>query len=235
MSTYPDLKNEPDLLKMKTKDDQLKEHQYRTAKHDHENILKSLKVDNEKFKKIYKSLNKKKIILIITEILVGTGSAVGSSTMDLINPSVGIVISSSTALLTSIAILTTNEYISKSKILYTKLKDWINVITLLYEKTLKQSMIDKKIDEKEAMELKKIYNHYIDKRPEIMKNTSFRVEDVFGDVISKDSISPEQITKLNNFFSKNNVNINIIIKFIFFKPRKKTNINIENSAPPAYE
>ena len=126
---------------------------------------------------------------------MGTSSAVGSSTMGLINPSVGIVISSSTALLTSIAILITNEYISKLKIRYTKLKDWINVITLLYEKTLKQSMIDKKIDEKEALELKKIYNHYIDKRSEIMKNTSFRVEDVFGDVISKGSISPEQIKK----------------------------------------
>ena len=63
-------------------------------------------------------------------------------------------------------------------------------------------MIDKKIDEKEAMELTKIYNHYINKRSEIMKNTSFRVEDVFGDVISKDSISPEQITKLNNFLAK---------------------------------
>ena len=142
MSTYPDLKNEPELLKIKTKDDQLKELQYRTEKHDHENILNSLMADNEKFKKIYESLIKKKILLIITEILVGTGSAVGSSTMGLINPSVGIVISSSTALLTSIAILITNEYISKLKIRYTKLKNWINIITLLYEKTLKQSMID---------------------------------------------------------------------------------------------
>ena len=189
-------------MKIKTKDDQLKELQYRTEKHGHENILKSLKADNEKYKNIYKSLYKKKILLIITVILKGAGSAVGSSTMGLINPSVGIVISSSTALLTSIAILITNEYISKLKIRYTKLKDWINVITLLYEKTLKQSMIDKKTDEKEAMELKKIYNHYIDKRSEIMKNTSFRVEDVFGDVISKDSISPEQITKPNNFLAK---------------------------------
>ena len=52
-------------------------------------------------------------------------------------------------------------------------------------------MIDKKIDEKEAQELKKIYNHYIDKRKEIMKNTHFRVN-VFGDVISKDNFSQEQ-------------------------------------------
>ena len=97
-------------------------------------------------------MNEKKVLLIITEILVGAGSAVGSSTMGLINPSAGIIISSSTALLTSIAILITNEYISKLKIRYTKLRDWINVITLLYEKTLKTSLIDKKIDEKEANE-----------------------------------------------------------------------------------
>ena len=63
-------------------------------------------------------------------------------------------------------------------------------------------MVDKKIDEKEAQELKKIYNHYLDKRKEIMKNTSFKVEDVFGDVISKDNFSQEQITKPNNFLAK---------------------------------
>ena len=63
-------------------------------------------------------------------------------------------------------------------------------------------MIDKKNDQKEAQELKKIYNHYIDKRSEIMKNTHFKVEEVFGDVISKDNFSQEQITKLNKFLAK---------------------------------
>ena len=202
MTTYPDLKNEPELLKIKTRDDEIKNLKYQTEKHDHENILKSLKIDNEYYKKKYKSLNKKKVLLIITEILVGSASTISSSTMGLINPGASIIISSSTALLTSIAILITNEHISKLKIRYTKLKDWINVITLLYEKTLKQSMVDKKIDEKEAQELKKIYNHYLDKRKEIMKNTSFKVEDVFGDLISKDNFSQEQITKLNNFLAK---------------------------------
>ena len=151
--------------------------------------------------------------------------------MSLINPSIGIVLTSSTALLTSLAILITNEYISKLKLRYTKLRDWINFITILYEKTLNQSIIDKKIDEKEAQELKKNYNHYLDKRKEIENSTKFKVEDIFGDVISKDSISPEQITKLNNFFSKSNVNININNKFNFFKPRKKTNIDYQPSAP----
>ena len=151
-------------------------------------------------KRNIKNLNKKKILLIITEILIGSGSTIGTSTMSIVNSSIGIVLTSSTALLTSIALLITNEYISKLKIRYTKLRDWINVITLLYEKTLKQSMVDKKYYQKESEDLIKIYNHYIDKRSEIIKNTSFKFEDVFGDVISKDSISPEKTTKFNNFF-----------------------------------
>ena len=202
MSTYPDIKDSVELLKIKTRDDEIKNLKYQTEKHDHENILKSLKVDNEYFKKKYKNLNKKKVLLIITEILVGSGSAISTSTMSIINPSIGIVLTSSTALLTSLAILITNEYISKLKLRYTKLRDWINFITILYERTSNQSLIDKKIDEKEPLELKKIYNHYIDKRKEIMNSTKFKVEDIFGDIISKDSISPEQITKLNNFLAK---------------------------------
>ena len=122
--------------------------------------------------------------------------------MGLITPGAGIIIPSSTALLTSIAILIINESISKLKLRNTKLRDWINVIILLYQKTLKTSMDDKKTDEKEAEELKKIYNHSLDKRKEIMKNTSFNVEDIFGDVISKDNFSQEQINKLNNFLAK---------------------------------
>ena len=155
MSTYPDLKNDIDLLKIKTRDDEIKNLKYQTEKHDHENILKALKVDNEYYKKKYKNLNKKKVLLIITEIIIGSASAVGSSSMALINPGAGVIISSSTALLTSIAILITNEYISKIKLRYTKRRYFINFITMLYEKTLSQSMIDKKIDEKGAQELKK--------------------------------------------------------------------------------
>ena len=81
--------------------------------------------------KKYKSLNRKKILLYFTEILIGSGSAVGTLTMSLINPSIGVVLTSSSALLTSIAILITNENISKLKARYTELRDWINVITLL--------------------------------------------------------------------------------------------------------
>ena len=80
-----------------------------------------------------KVLKKKKILLIFTEILIGSGSAIGRSKMGLLNPVVGIIISSSTALITSIAIIIINDYISKLKTRYTKLRDWINVITLLYQ------------------------------------------------------------------------------------------------------
>ena len=97
------------MLKIKTKDDEIKNLKYQTERHDHENILKSLKIDNECYKKKYKSLNKTKILVIITEILIGSGSARSSSTLGLINPGAVIIISSSTALLTSIAILITSQ------------------------------------------------------------------------------------------------------------------------------
>ena len=35
-----------------------------------------------------------------------------------------------------------------------------------------------------------------------MKNTEFKVGDTFGAIINKDSISPEQMTKLNIFLAK---------------------------------
>ena len=53
MSTYPDLKNEVEILKIKTRDDEIKNLKYQTEKHHHENILKSLKCDNEYYKKKY--------------------------------------------------------------------------------------------------------------------------------------------------------------------------------------
>ena len=189
MSTDTNLNNEQELLKLKTRDDESKNLKHQTEKQDHENILKLLKIDIEYYKKKYNSLNKKKVLLIITENLVGSASTVGTSTMGLINPGAGIGISSSTALLTSIALLITNEYNSELKIQSTKLRDWINVFTLFFEKTLKQSMVDKKVEKKKAEELKKIYNHYLGKIKEIMRKTGFEVEVVFGNVLKKDNFS----------------------------------------------
>ena len=45
MSNYPDLKNDVELLKIKTRDEEIKNLKYQTEKHDYENILKSLKND----------------------------------------------------------------------------------------------------------------------------------------------------------------------------------------------
>ena len=68
-----------------------------------------------------------------------------------------------------------------------------------------------------------------------MNSTKFKVEDIIGDVISKNSISQEQILKLNIFFSQGIVNKNIKINPNFFKPRRKTIIGIEPSAPPFFK
>ena len=65
--------------------------------------------------------------------------------MGLFNPGAGIISSSSTALLSSVAILITNEYISKLKIRYTKLRNWIKLTTLQHEKAFVQPMVDKEL------------------------------------------------------------------------------------------
>ena len=190
------------LLKLKTRDDEIKNWKYQTEKHDHENISKSLKIDSEYYKKNYKSSNKKKIFMIVSEILIGVcGLTVGSGlTISGLAP-VGITCAG-VSFLSSISTLIRNEYFTRIKIRYTKLRDWINVATVLYEQTLKESMIDKKIDEKEAEKLKSIYNHYFGKQDEIKKSTQFKVEEVFGNKIPKDIISPEQTTKPNIFPAK---------------------------------
>ena len=55
MTTYPNLNKEPELLKIKTRDDESKNLKYQTEKHHHEKILKSLKL-------IMKILNRNKKI-----------------------------------------------------------------------------------------------------------------------------------------------------------------------------
>ena len=59
MFTCPNIKIESKLLKIKTRDDETKNMNSRTEKHDHINILKTLKSDNENYKKKYKSFKKR--------------------------------------------------------------------------------------------------------------------------------------------------------------------------------
>ena len=47
MSTYPKLDIKPELLKLKTKDDDTEDLKYKIENRDHEKKLKSLKIDNE--------------------------------------------------------------------------------------------------------------------------------------------------------------------------------------------
>ena len=57
--TYPNLNIDPELLKLKVKDDEIKELKYRLEKHDYENILKTRKIDSEYYKKKYRSSKRK--------------------------------------------------------------------------------------------------------------------------------------------------------------------------------
>ena len=51
--------------------------------------------------------------------------------------------------------------------------------SLLCGETLKQSLTVQKIVAEEAQGLRKVYNHYLDKATDIMKNTELKVKDVF--------------------------------------------------------
>ena len=104
------------------------------------------------------SLNTKKVLLVISEVLSGGVSTLTTSTLSSVDPSAGTIISRSTALIISIAVLITNDLISKLRIRYTILGDCFNVRTLRYGNTLRKSMVDKKIDDKEAEDLKNVCN-----------------------------------------------------------------------------
>ena len=71
MSTYPNFNNEIELLKIKTRDDKNKNLKYQTEKLGYEIILKSPKIDNDSYKRTYKSLNKKIVFMIVSEVLIG--------------------------------------------------------------------------------------------------------------------------------------------------------------------
>ena len=76
---YRYLKNQAPILL--TKDDEIKESKSKTEKHDYENILKFPQIDNDYYKKKYKRLNIKKVLLIITETLTRSASTISSSTL----------------------------------------------------------------------------------------------------------------------------------------------------------
>ena len=76
------------------------------------------------------------IIFVILVILVGfSGLTVGTSLpLAGVGTSIGVPLTGCT-LLNSVTTLITTEFFSKFKTRYTKLNGWINLITILYEKT----------------------------------------------------------------------------------------------------
>ena len=70
---------DPELITTKTKDDEIRDLKYKIENHDHQNLLKSLKIDIEYYKKKYNILNKKEVFMIVSENLFGSvGLGVGS-------------------------------------------------------------------------------------------------------------------------------------------------------------
>ena len=57
---YPNINEDPDSLGIKTKGENLEDLQYKTGNHGYESILKSLKINEENYKKKFKSLRKRK-------------------------------------------------------------------------------------------------------------------------------------------------------------------------------
>ena len=152
MNTYPTLKTEAELLKITTKDDEIKTLKYKTEKHDYENILKSLKIDNDYYKKKYNSINKKKVYISILEILTGASGVVVGSTLTAtgVGATIGVPIAGVSAFIASIATLITNEYLSKRKARYTKLRDHVNMITLPMRKLLQSQWWIRKLMRKKV-------------------------------------------------------------------------------------
>ena len=71
----------------------------------------------------------------------------------------------------------------------------------------------------------KIYNHYLDKRREIMKNTQCKFGDIFDSIIGKNSISLKQTTKLK-FFQQKQCEYKPKKHFKLFLSLKKENQNL---------
>ena len=144
--------DDPKLLNITTKDDEIEDLKNKMEKRDQETNFKTFNIDKDWYSNKEKSLKNRKELLIISETSIGSGTAITSSTLSFLHPSVGFIATSSTALITSTAILITNDYISKLKKRYTKVRGCIKVVTLLFEKVLKESIIDQRCDEKEAQD-----------------------------------------------------------------------------------
>ena len=203
-NTYKDLNkdNEADLISVRKKDNDIRDLQYNYLKINYEGVIKKLIDDEEKFKKKYKALNTKKVISIVAGIITGILGVTSGITLTAtgVGAIAGVPVIATSGLLISITVTVINEYISKLKELYLRLRTFTNKIRVDYEKALKKSMADRVIDEKEELELKKIYEFYLKNQKKIMSETKVSVEDIFGDMV-ENVISNEQLHKLSSFLA----------------------------------
>ena len=113
------------------------------------NFFKSFKIDKDYYEK-KPNINKKNIFITFLENLTRASRlAVGTSlSIRGVGASIGVPIAGCVSFIASVATLITNEDFSKVKLRYKKLEDWMNMVSIVYEKTLSKCKIDKKIIEK---------------------------------------------------------------------------------------
>ena len=202
-NTYKDLNKdiEADLISVRKKDNDIRDLQYNYLKINYEGVIKKL-IDEEKFKKKNKALNTKKGVSIIAGIISGILGVSSGITLTAtgVGAIAGVPVIATSGLLISITVTVINEYISKLKERYIRLRTFVDKIRVDYEKVLKKSMADKVIDEKEGLELKKIYEFYLNNQKKIMSETKVSVEDIFGNMVENVS-SNEQLQKLSSFLA----------------------------------
>ena len=193
---------EAELISVRSKNE-IQDLKYNYMKLNYEGVVKKLIDDEEKYKKKYKSLNTKKGISIIAGIISGILGVSSGITLTAtgVGAIAGVPVIATSGLLISIAVTANNEYISKLKERYIRLRTFVNKIRVDYEKVLKKSMADKVIDEKEGLELKKIYDFYLNNQKKITSETNVSVEDIFGDMV-ENVINNEQLQKLSSFLAR---------------------------------
>ena len=173
-------------------------------KQDNEIVLKIFKIDRDYYNEKNSKKNERRIHLTILEILVAvSGLTVGTSlSMRGVGTIIGVPIEGCSSFLASVATLITNENLPKLKLRYTKLKAWIIMITILYEKTLDKPMIHKEIIEKKDRNLKR-------SSITILINVKIiRLHDLISPKIDTYNISSSQWTLVSsNFIEKYGVQL----------------------------
>ena len=106
--------NDPELNKDKLNDNEFKELENKTEKHNYEKLLKSLRIVGKFFKKKNESIIKKEVMMIVSEFLIGlVGLGVGLDLTISGLATVGIMFASSVSILSVISTLITNDCFSK--------------------------------------------------------------------------------------------------------------------------